>query len=420
MRPAVVIALCGFALARLALGLAPAAAQEIDRRWGPTVESAPSPTAVGGYCVVTLHDRREWVPGDERNALVFDGQQYFFSGPRQRDIFAAAPATYAPMLAGDCPVTLSETNERVRGQLDCGMLHSGRLVFFASPGRLQQFRGDPARFENVDLALGGLCSVTRRATGRDVPGIPETVALRDGLRYWFASANDRSTFLGEPAAPLGDAAPVGAAEAAEVAVASSTPTPSPWNPWAAGPPKSRSRRPRPGAGEDELLGALPSLAGYCPVTLRKSGAWVRGRYEHRVKLDELVFLTAGPLEREAFEKDPARYVPALGGDCPVSLVARDERIRGSVYHAYEYEGRLFLFADADRKAAFKANPVDYAAVDLAAEGRCVVTQVDQQREVPGVAEHAAWRHGKLYRFAGPDERRAFLADPEKYAPALKP
>ena len=120
-------------------------------------------------------------------------------------------------------------------------------------------------------------------------------------------------------------------------------------------------------------------------------------------------------DRDAFEKDPARYIPALGGDCAVSLVVRGERVRGSVWHAYEYEGRLFLFADADRKAAFKANPTEYASIDLAAAGRCVVTQLDEGREVPGAAEFAAWHEGKLYRFAGPDQRQAFLAAPDKYA-----
>jgi YHS domain-containing protein len=98
----------------------------------------------------------------------------------------------------------------------------------------------------------------------------------------------------------------------------------------------------------------------------------------------------------------------------VTCVNRGERIRGSVYHAFEYEGRLFLFADAERKAAFKASPERYASADWAANGVCVVTRVEQARDVPGIADQTAWHGGKLYRFVGAEEKRKFLADPEKY------
>jgi YHS domain-containing protein len=148
--------------------------------------------------------------------------------------------------------------------------------------------------------------------------------------------------------------------------------------------------------------------------LRKEGAWVRGRYEYRVELGHVVFLTAGPKERDALTSDPATYAPALGGDCPVSLVTREERVRGSVYHAYEFEGRLFLFADAERKAIFKASPAKYLAADLAADGMCAVTRVDERREAPGLSEFSTWYDGFLYRFAGEEQKRKFLAEPERY------
>jgi YHS domain-containing protein len=134
-----------------------------------------------------------------------------------------------------------------------------------------------------------------------------------------------------------------------------------------------------------------------------------------VELGQYVFLTAGPKERDALIGDPARYMPALGGDCPVTLVARGERVRGSVYHAYEYEDRLFLFADAERKAIFKASPARYATADLAADGMCVVTQAEERREAPGLTDQATWHAGKLYRFAGAEQKAKFLATPDKYA-----
>jgi YHS domain-containing protein len=233
----------------------------------------------------------------------------------------------------------------------------------------------------------------------------------------FASAHDRALFLKNPARydgsgsggdePVPEAPP--ASESAGTDVASATP-------WIRPAKEDKDdTRPLGSQEEDVILGALPSMSGYCPVTLRKNGEWIRGRYEYRVELGDYVFLTAGPKERDELAKDSAQFVPALGGDCAVSFVARGERVRGSVYHAFEYDGRLFLFGDAERKDVFKASPAKYVAADWAAEGKCVVTRMDEKRETPGLAEHGTWYSGKLYRFASAEQKLKFLAQPEKYA-----
>jgi YHS domain-containing protein len=156
------------------------------------------------------------------------------------------------------------------------------------------------------------------------------------------------------------------------------------------------------------------MGGYCPVTLQQERAWVRGRFEHRVELDGKTFLTRGARERNLLLHDPASFLPALAGDCPVTLVTRGDRTPGSVYHAVEFQGRHYLMADAEAKTAFKAEPQRFASADLAAGGMCVVTRRDEQRETPGLPEHAAWRQGKLYRFAGPEQKQKFLANPDEY------
>jgi YHS domain-containing protein len=166
---------------------------------------------------------------------------------------------------------------------------------------------------------------------------------------------------------------------------------------------------------DKDLAADPVMGGYCPVTIHRRGTWVRGRYVDRAELDGLLFFTAGPAERDAFLADPALFIPALGGDCPVSLVDSGQHVRGSIFHAAQYRDRFYLMADAERKAAFAADPSRYANVDVAAGGDCVVTLAEENRRQPGFAEYAAWHAGKLYRFAGPDEKEKFLAAPEKYA-----
>jgi YHS domain-containing protein len=400
----------------MCLGAPAALGQATFDLWGRVTEVKPVPVALGGYCVVSLRDQRQWQPGVEAWSVVFDGLRYQFPTARERDIFAAAPQSYAPMLRGDCPVTFAETGKRVRGTLECGMLHGSKLVFFANEDDRRYFLEDPARFSNVDVADGGRCVVTRRNSGKDVAGIPETAAVYRGLRYFFASAHDRALFLKDPSrydgSKGGDAGPL---PERLTHTASPDAGDAKTTPWSGTLKADGKAAPLRSNEQDVVLGALPAMTGYCPVTLRKEGAWIRGRYEYRVEIGSLVFLTAGPKERDALMSDPAAFVPALGGDCVVSLVASEERVRGSVYHAFEYEGRLFLFADAERKAAFKGSPGKFANADVAGNGRCVVTLIDAQREELGLIEQATWYAGKLYRFAGAEQKQKFLAAPEKYA-----
>ena len=148
--------------------------------------------------------------------------------------------------------------------------------------------------------------------------------------------------------------------------------------------------------------------------MRQDGTWIRGRQEFSVAFKDIVFLTAGERERDLLQNDPADYLPACNGECAVSLVEREEHVRGSVFHAAEFDGRLFLFADAAAKAKFKAAPEKYALIDVAARGFCPVTLVDEQKQTPGGQQFATWYEGKIYRFAGAAEKAKFLAKPERY------
>ena len=358
-----------------------------------------------------------------------------FAGERERAIFAAAPTAYAPVLSGDCIVTFAETGERTPGQVQFGVIYGGRIYFFASAEAQARFMAAPARYVHADLADGGRCLVSRVEKNRDVPGLPETAVLVGGMRRLFAGAYEQSLYLQQPAryeagspnplrlpqlaasssggwrargstpdgaagAPtLADDATGAAAEAAD---------------GSAGPTPADGKASGGAAGEEEQLDSDPAMGGYCPVTLRDRGSWVRGRYDDRVVVEGLLFFTAGPAEHDAFLANPTRYIPALGGECAVSLVDDREHVRGSIFHAAEYQGRMFLFADAERKAAFKAEPQRYAAADFAFGGDCAVTLAETGRKEPGLPEFTAWREGLLYRFAGQEQLAKFLATPEKY------
>jgi len=55
---------------------------------------------------------------------------------------------------------------------------------------------------------------------------------------------------------------------------------------------------------------------------------------------------------------------------------------------------------------------------LGLEGYCPVTLAEKGAWVEGRAQWGARHRGRTYLFAGPDEQKAFLVDPDRYAPAL--
>ena len=415
---------CAWAAPCLAADAAPnsKAAAEADKpvarvanHWeiGPIAGAEQFPVALGGYCVVRLHDQRQWVPGRGGEGARFDGLEYRFDSSRDRHIFLSARETYVPMLGGDCPVTYAETGKRVAGKLEHGILHRRRLIFFAGPDEQRRFAEAPDKYENVDLVLDGRSVVSMIDNHKWVAGVPGTVVIHRGLRYFFANDFERRIFLKSPGRYDGsglkveqpnllmESQTVSGRLTVEAFQQSST-------------SKGNGFAP-PTTAKDALLAALPAMSGYCPVSLRQDGTWVRGRQEFSVNFKQIVFLTAGERERDLLKNDPADYLPACSGECAVSLVEREEHVRGSVFHAAEFDGRLFLFADAAAKAKFKAKPEKYALIDVAARGFCAVTLVDEEKQTPGVQQFATWYDGKIYRFAGAAEKAKFLAKPERYA-----
>ena len=414
--------LCAWAAPCLAADAAPKAkapaesadapVARIANHWeiGPVAGAEQFPVALGGYCVVALRDQRQWIPGRGGEATRFDGLEYRFDNSRDRHIFLAARESYVPMLGGDCPVTYARTKKRVAGKLEFGILHQRRLIFFAGLDEQRAFEADPATNENVDLVLDGKSVVSMIDDKRWVVGLPATVVVHRGLRYYFANDYQRRLFLKSPGRYDGTGDNVEYPNKMMEGTAAAPPSA-----FQQGAAASRNAFGTIAPAERAAsLAVLPAMSGYCAVSLKEEGRWVRGRQEFSVAFNDFVFLTAGARERDLLKSDPTTYLPALGGECAVSYVERKEHVRGSVFHGAQFEERLFLFADAAAKATFKSNPTKYAYVDMAAHGNCVVTLVDREEERPALAQFSVWRDGITYRFAGAAEKATFLAHPERY------
>ena len=75
-------------------------------------------------------------------------------------------------------------------------------------------------------------------------------------------------------------------------------------------------------------------------------------------------------------------------------------------------------AAAAPPAASTPAPAAEATMPLGLEGYCPVTLAEKQVWTEGRPQYGARHRGRTYLFAGPEQQRTFLADPDRYAPAL--
>lgn len=157
-----------------------------------------------------------------------------------------------------------------------------------------------------------------------------------------------------------------------------------------------------------------ALNGYCPVCVIEMKKWIKGNANFAAQYDGKTYLFPGEEQRQMFLKNPAKYVPALGGECSVCLVEMKKHIPGSVRFASLYGDRLFLFPGEEQKQMFLKNPARYVDVDLAANGNCTVCRVEMNQTVPGNSDFTVVHKGLRYQFPGREQQDMFLANPAKY------
>ncbi|MFK8113994.1 MAG: hypothetical protein AB8B91_17460 [Rubripirellula sp.] len=165
-----------------------------------------------------------------------------------------------------------------------------------------------------------------------------------------------------------------------------------------------------------VTSAPVGLQGYCPVCIVNMKKWVKGNATYQASYDGKTYHFPGEEQRQMFLSDPAKYAPALGGDCAVCLTDMGKRMPGSIFHSALNENRLYLFPNADLKQKFVGNVNQYNHADLAENGNCVVCRVEMNKAMPGRPEVFLVHGGMRYQFASEDQKKMFLASPSKYAP----
>ncbi len=111
--------------------------------------------------------------------------------------------------------------------------------------------------------------------------------------------------------------------------------------------------------------------------------------------------------------EPGASMPVgLEGYCAVSLVDKRQWVEGRAKWGVRHRGRTYLFAGSEEQKAFLANPDRYAP---GLSGDDPVLATDLGRKVPGQRQYGVSYRSKVYLFSSPDTKAAFEADPQKYS-----
>jgi YHS domain-containing protein len=124
------------------------------------------------------------------------------------------------------------------------------------------------------------------------------------------------------------------------------------------PPPALANTPPPNA----VSSANPpeGLDEYCPVTLVEKQQWVKGDQRYGVIHRGRTYLFAGPEEQTRFYHNPDRYAPINSGYDVVLALDQGQNVSGKRAHGVYYLDHVFLFADEASLARFSGNPAYYA------------------------------------------------------------
>lgn len=113
------------------------------------------------------------------------------------------------------------------------------------------------------------------------------------------------------------------------------------------------------------------------------------------------------------EMDPYGSMPlGLEGYCPVTVLEKGTWVEGRPQWGARHRGRTYLFAGQSEQQNFLANPDRYAP---ALSGDDPVLAFESGTSTPGQRRYGVTYQSRMYLFATPETRAAFTADPARYS-----
>ena len=124
--------------------------------------------------------------------------------------------------------------------------------------------------------------------------------------------------------------------------------------------------------------------------------------------------TAHYAEKPAASSDAAQQAPmplGLEGFCPVTLVESGNWAEGQAGWGARHRGRTYLFRGLEEQQAFLADPDRYAP---ALSGDDPVAAFDSGTSLAGERRYGVTYQQRIYLFASPESRATFAANPQRY------
>jgi len=126
-----------------------------------------------------------------------------------------------------------------------------------------------------------------------------------------------------------------------------------------------------------------------------------------------------PADASATSPDTVAAADTLGsmplgleGYCPVTLVDLGTWAEGRVQWGARHRGRTYLFAGQEQQATFLANPDRYAP---ALSGDDPVLAMESGVSTPGQRRYGVTYQSRMYLFTSPETRATFAANPGRYS-----
>jgi YHS domain-containing protein len=122
--------------------------------------------------------------------------------------------------------------------------------------------------------------------------------------------------------------------------------------------------------------------------------------------------TTPPAVPAAAKVDPYGTMPlGMEGYCPVTLAEKGQWVEGRAQWGARHRGRTYLFAGESQQRAFLTEPDRYAP---ALSGDDPVVAFDGGKSVPGQRRYGVTYQSRIYLFSSPETRTTFSSNPQRY------
>ena len=89
-----------------------------------------SSLAISGYDPVAYFTQSKAVEGNKANNTIYNGVTYYFSSPKNKDLFTANPTRYEPQYGGWCAFAMGDNGEKVDVDPETFKIINDKLYLF--------------------------------------------------------------------------------------------------------------------------------------------------------------------------------------------------------------------------------------------------------------------------------------------------